>query len=83
MQRVAAECAYVRTLQLTGYHFDGGLPVVNNEIHLNEQVVITGETNLQLPSGGQIGSGVKLQIVPTVLLADMSLMRLRYNSARN
>lgn len=36
---------YVRTLQLTGYHFDGGLPVVNNEIHLNEQVVITGETN--------------------------------------
>lgn len=64
---------YVRTLQLTGYHFDGGLPVVNNEIHLNEQVVITGETNLQLPSGGQIGSGVKLQIVPTVLLADMSV----------
>lgn len=64
---------YVRTLQLTGYHFDGGLPVVNNEIHLNEQVVITGETNVQLPSGGQIGSGVKLQIVPTVLLADMSV----------
>lgn len=64
---------YVRTLQLTGYHFDGGLPVVNNEIHLNEQVVITGETNLQLPSGGQVGSGVKLQIVPTVLLADMSV----------
>lgn len=64
---------YVRTLQLTGYHFDDGLPVVNNEIHLNEQVVITGETNLQLPSGGQIGSGVKLQIVPTVLLADMSV----------
>lgn len=64
---------YVRTLQLTGYHFDSGLPVVNNEIHLNEQVVITGETNLQLPSGGQIGSGVKLQIVPTVLLADMSV----------
>lgn len=64
---------YVRTLQLTGYHFDGGLPVVNNEIHLNEQVVVTGETNLQLPSGGQIGSGVKLQIVPTVLLADMSV----------
>lgn len=64
---------YVRTLQLTGYHFDGGLPVVNNEIHLNEQVVITGETNLQLPSGGQMGSGVKLQIVPTVLLADMSV----------
>lgn len=64
---------YVRTLQLTGYHFDGGLPVVNNEIHLNEQVVITGETNVQLPSGGQVGSGVKLQIVPTVLLADMSV----------
>lgn len=64
---------YVRTLQLTGYHFDGGLPVVNNEIHLNEQVVITGETNVQLPSGGQMGSGVKLQIVPTVLLADMSV----------
>ena len=64
---------YVRTLQLTGYHFDGGLPVVNNEIHLNEQVVITGETNVQLPSGGQIGSGVKLQIVPTVLLANMSV----------
>lgn len=64
---------YVRTLQLTGYHFDGGLPVVNNEIHLNEQVVISGETNVQLPSGGQIGSGVKLQIVPTVLLADMSV----------
>lgn len=64
---------YVRTLQLTGYHFDGGLPVVNNEIHLNEQVVVTGETHLQLPSGGQIGSGVKLQIVPTVLLADMSV----------
>lgn len=64
---------YVRTLQLTGYHFDSGLPVVNNEIHLNEQVVITGETNLQLPSGGQVGSGVKLQIVPTVLLADMSV----------
>lgn len=64
---------YVRTLQLTGYHFDDGLPVVNNEIHLNEKVVITGETNLQLPSGGQIGSGVKLQIVPTVLLADMSV----------
>lgn len=64
---------YVRTLQLTGYHFDGGLPVVNNEIHLNEQVVITGETNVQLSSGGQIGSGVKLQIVPTVLLADMSV----------
>lgn len=64
---------YVRTLQLTGYHFDGGLPVVNNEIHLNEQVVITGETNVLLPSGGQIGSGVKLQIVPTVLLADMSV----------
>lgn len=64
---------YVRTLQLTGYHFDGGLPVVNNEIHLNEQVVVTGETNVQLPSGGQIGSGVKLQIVPTVLLADMSV----------
>lgn len=64
---------YVRTLQLTGYHFDGGLPVVNNEIHLDEQVVITGETNVQLPSGGQIGSGVKLQIVPTVLLADMSV----------
>ncbi len=64
---------YVRTLQLTGYHFDRGLPVVNNEIHLNEQVVITGETNVQLPSGGQIGSGVKLQIVPTVLLADMSV----------
>lgn len=64
---------YVRTLQLTGYHFDDGLPVVNNEIHLNEQVVITGETNVQLPSGGQIGSGVKLQIVPTVLLADMSV----------
>lgn len=64
---------YVRTLQLTGYHFDGGLPVVNNEIHLKEQVVITGETNVQLPSGGQIGSGVKLQIVPTVLLADMSV----------
>lgn len=64
---------YVRTLQLTGYHFDSGLPVVNNEIHLNEQVVITGETNVQLPSGGQIGSGVKLQIVPTVLLADMSV----------
>lgn len=64
---------YVRTLQLTGYHFDGGLPVVNNEIHLNEQVVITGETNVQLPSGGQIGSGVKLQIVPTVLLTDMSV----------
>lgn len=64
---------YVRTLQLTGYHFDGGLPVVNNEIHLNEQVVITGEANVQLPSGGQIGSGVKLQIVPTVLLADMSV----------
>lgn len=64
---------YVRTLQLTGYHFDRGLPVVNNEIHLNEQVVITGETNLQLPSGGQVGSGVKLQIVPTVLLADMSV----------
>lgn len=64
---------YVRTLQLTGYHFDGGLPVVNNEIHLNEQVVVTGETNVQLPSGGQVGSGVKLQIVPTVLLADMSV----------
>lgn len=64
---------YVRTLQLTGYHFDGGLPVVNNEIHLNEQVVVTGETNVQLPSGGQMGSGVKLQIVPTVLLADMSV----------
>lgn len=64
---------YVRTLQLTGYHFDSGLPVVNNEIHLNEQVVITGETNVQLPSGGQVGSGVKLQIVPTVLLADMSV----------
>lgn len=64
---------YVRTLQLTGYHFDGGLPVVNNEIHLNEQVVITGETNVQLSSGGQVGSGVKLQIVPTVLLADMSV----------
>lgn len=64
---------YVRTLQLTGYHFDDGLPVVNNEIHLNEQVVITGETNVQLPSGGQMGSGVKLQIVPTVLLADMSV----------
>lgn len=64
---------YVRTLQVTGYHFDGGLPVVNNEIHLNEQVVITGETNVQLPSGGQVGSGVKLQIVPTVLLADMSV----------
>lgn len=64
---------YVRTLQLTGYHFDGGLPVVNHEIHLNEQVVITGETNVQLPSGGQVGSGVKLQIVPTVLLADMSV----------
>lgn len=64
---------YVRTLQLTGYHFDSGLPVVNNEIHLNEQVVITGETNVQLPSGGQMGSGVKLQIVPTVLLADMSV----------
>ena len=64
---------YVRTLQLTGYHFDDGLPVVNNEIHLNEQVVITGETNVQLPSGGQVGSGVKLQIVPTVLLADMSV----------
>lgn len=64
---------YVRTLQLTGYHFDGGLPVVNNEIHLDEQVVITGETNVQLPSGGQVGSGVKLQIVPTVLLADMSV----------
>lgn len=64
---------YVRTLQLTGYHFDVGLPVVNNEIHLNEQVVITGETNVQLPSGGQMGSGVKLQIVPTVLLADMSV----------
>lgn len=64
---------YVRTLQLTGYHFDGGLPVVNNEIHLNEQVVIAGETNVQLPSGGQVGSGVKLQIVPTVLLADMSV----------
>lgn len=64
---------YVRTLQLTGYHFDGGLPVVNNEIHLNEQVVITGETNVQLPSGGQVGSGVKLQIVSTVLLADMSV----------
>lgn len=64
---------YVRTLQLIGYHFDGGLPVVNNEIHLNEQVVITGETNVQLPSGGQVGSGVKLQIVPTVLLADMSV----------
>lgn len=64
---------YVCTLQLTGYHFDGGLPVVNNEIHLNEQVVITGETNVQLPSGGQVGSGVKLQIVPTVLLADMSV----------
>lgn len=64
---------YVRTLQLTGYHFDGGLPVVNNEIHLNEQVVITGEINVQLPSGGQVGSGVKLQIVPTVLLADMSV----------
>lgn len=64
---------YVRTLQLTGYHFDGGLPVVNNEIHLNEQVVITGETNVQLPSDGQVGSGVKLQIVPTVLLADMSV----------
>ncbi len=28
---------------------------------------------MQLPSGGQIGSGVKLQIVPTVLLADMSV----------
>lgn len=64
---------YVRTLQLTGYHFDGGLPVVNNEIHLNEQVVVTGEINVQLPSGGQVGSGVKLQIVPTVLLADMSV----------
>lgn len=64
---------YVRTLQLTGYHFDGGLPVVNNEVHLNEQVVVTGETNVQLPSGGQVGSGVKLQIVPTVLLADMSV----------
>lgn len=64
---------YVRTLQVTGYRFDGGLSVVDNAVHLNEQVVITGETNVQLPSGGQVGSGVKLQIVPTVLLADMSV----------
>lgn len=74
---LSSHSTYTRTLHLTGYRFgnqaDHGLEVVNHAIHLNEQVVVTGQTEVQLPQGAQIGAGDELRIVPTVQLADMTI----------
>lgn len=67
----------VRTLHITGYRFGAqageGLVVENREIHLNEDVLITGQTEVTLPDGGVIEAGQELRIVPTVELANMSI----------
>lgn len=74
---LSSHSTYTRTLHLTGYRFGNqagqGLKVENHAIHLNEQVVVTGQTEVQLPQGAHIGAGDELRIVPTVQLADMTI----------
>lgn len=74
---LSSHSTFTRTLHLTGYRFGNqagqGLKVVNHAIHLNEQVTVTGQTEVQLPQGAQIGAGDELRIVPTVQLADMTI----------
>lgn len=74
---LSSHSTYTRTLHLTGYRFGNqaghGLEVVNHAIHLNEQVTVTGQTEVQLQQGAQIGAGDELRIVPTVQLADMTI----------